>query len=192
MLKHPAAGYVFVTFLLLFLGFVPSFRSRSHRLSIEVATKPDLTILSKIRLTPISTFSSEYKSGKSISELLTRTRRGLLINFWATWCPPCIEELPTLEMLHRQFKESPNGIQLVTISVDENPRDVVGLLGTLDFTPTFEVFHDAQARMASAFGVTKFPETFLLSIDGSILRRWAGPQDWMSFDIINQLKSTQD
>ena len=66
----------------------------------------------------------------SLAALAAGRPGGLLVNFWATWCPPCLEELPSLETLHRQLesKNDPKLPRLVTLSVDEAPADVLRLL----------------------------------------------------------------
>lgn len=131
------------------------------------------------------------KSGvkTSLNELLKDLPKGALVNFWATWCPPCLEELPSLEYLNRQLKKHPNTFPpLITISVDEKPEDVFTLFKSLDFKVSFTVLYDSEGKLAQSVGTTKFPETYWISPEGKILYKWVGPQDWLSPEVLNPLR----
>jgi len=134
-----------------------------------------------------------FKSKVTIEELIKESKAPILINFWATWCPPCLEELPSLEMFNRQIRNishqngSTNPL-LITISVDDRIEDISKLESTLDFKPSFSVMYDREGELARSMGTTKFPETYLINSDGKILYKWLGPQDWLSNDALQQLK----
>ncbi len=100
--------------------------------------------------------------------------RVVLLNFWATWCKPCEEELPAMERLHRALSGS--DFRLVAISVDSEPAPVLRFrerLG-LDFT----LLLDADQRVARRYQTFRFPETLLIGRDGVILERYVGPKEW--------------
>lgn len=129
----------------------------------------------------------------TLGEILKENRSPVLINFWATWCPPCLEELPSVELLNKQLKNKLNAgssdmIRLITISVDDRMDDIAKLEATLDFKPSFLVLFDKEGELARSMGTTKFPETYLVSAQGKILYKWLGPQDWLSFDVLQQIK----
>lgn len=125
----------------------------------------------------------------TLAQLAAGQPGGLLINFWATWCPPCLEELPSLENLHRQLqaKNDPNLPKLVTLSVDDAPAEVLSLYKTLKFRPSFPVLHDKEAAFAESVGTTRFPETYWISSTGEVKYRWLGPQNWLSEAVQRQL-----
>jgi len=130
----------------------------------------------------------------TLEELLKAEEAPILVNFWATWCPPCLEELPSLESFYRQLSAStrngkPLAAKLFTISVDDRLEDITSLESTLDFKPTFPVLHDREGELARSLGTTKFPETYLVNNKGEILYKWLGPQNWLSQDVLRQLKS---
>ena len=118
-----------------------------------------------------------------------KDNRTVIVNFWATWCPPCLEELPSLEFFNRQLhgKTDSSTPILVTISVDEKAEDITRLYKTLDFTPTLIVLHDREGELSRSVGTSKFPETYWISAQGRILHKWIGPQNWMSGDILHRL-----
>jgi len=110
-----------------------------------------------------------------------------LINFWATWCAPCIEEMPALQSLHAKFKD--RGFQVVGIAVDdteENVREVVQRYGI-----TYPIIIDNKAQSKRQYQVKGFPESFLLDgehrvmvvsdpADGTPQTRLWGPREWDS------------
>lgn len=140
----------------------------------------------------------EVSAGRAISskrkvklkDLLVGPESSLIINFWATWCPPCIEELPSLEYLNRQLRERKDKEKpmVVAISVDAALADIATLYKTLDFDATFTLLHDQGGDFATAVGTTKFPETYWVNAQGKALFKWLGPQDWLSASILNTLK----
>jgi peroxiredoxin len=100
--------------------------------------------------------------------------RVVLVNFWATWCPPCVAEMPSLERLHRTL--GPEGLVVVGISEDAEEkaaRDFVQRLGL-----TFPILRDAGAHTAAAYRASGYPETFLIGGDGTLLRTFVGPAEW--------------
>ncbi|MFM8270524.1 MAG: TlpA family protein disulfide reductase [Pseudomonadota bacterium] len=121
-----------------------------------------------------------------------RSRRVLLVNFWATWCEPCIEEIPTLGLLSEQLgNQSDTSLPLIiTISVDESAEAVLKFEKTLGRNLPFVVLHDPDGALSRSLGVTKFPETFLINSSGNVLHKWIGPQDWLSFEILEILKKS--
>lgn len=131
----------------------------------------------------------EAKAAFSLAALV-EDHRTLIINFWATWCPPCIEELPSLEYLHRRLRinSSTQLPILVTISVDEQPKEVVQLFSTLDFEPTLIVLSDPNGYFSRSLGTLKFPETYWIDSSGRILHKWIGPQNWLSAEVLGLLR----
>lgn len=109
-----------------------------------------------------------------VQDLVSLRGRVALVNFWATWCPPCVEEMPSLERLHRAL--GTEGLAVVGISVDEDEnavRDFVARHGL-----TFPILRDPGGRVAAAYSATGYPETFVIGPDGRLLRTFVGPAQW--------------
>lgn len=99
----------------------------------------------------------------------------MMLNLWATWCPPCREEMPKIELLQQKFKGKLN---VVALSVDDDIDAVLDFIKTNK--PSFKVLWDKEKASLLRFGVSKYPETFLISPDGQITTQFSGPRDWSS------------
>lgn len=103
----------------------------------------------------------------------------VLLNFWATWCEPCKVEMPSMEALHRDY--APHGLAVVAVSVDGarvTPSDLRAYADDLGLT--FDILRDTSRAMTSAYQVIGYPTTFVIARDGTVRRRWVGPEDWNS------------
>jgi thiol-disulfide isomerase/thioredoxin len=105
-----------------------------------------------------------------------------LYHFWATWCAPCRAEIPTLNALQKRFG---NDLQVVTISADENKEDVLRFFA--EHAPPFQVLWDQSQKVSQAWGVQKFPESFLVGPDGKTAIRFSGARDWSSREAVDYL-----
>jgi peroxiredoxin len=98
----------------------------------------------------------------------------VLVNFWATWCKPCEDEMPAMERLYAELH--PRGFELLAISVGEDAdivrtfRDRLGI--------TFPILLDPDKAVAADWQTFAFPESLLVDRDGKILERYVGPRDW--------------
>jgi peroxiredoxin len=98
----------------------------------------------------------------------------VLVNFWATWCKPCEEEMPAMERLYRKLH--PAGLEMVAISVGEEAEVVRAFRDRLRLT--FPILLDQDKSAAKEWQTFAFPETLLVDRDGKILERYVGPRDW--------------
>jgi peroxiredoxin len=104
----------------------------------------------------------------------------VLLNLWTTWCPPCRMEMPAMERLHRRMRA--RDFVLLAVSEDEGGKDAVApFVGELGLT--FPVLLDPDARLSPRYGVTGYPETFIIDRDGKVVQHTIGPADWDSEDI---------
>jgi cytochrome c biogenesis protein CcmG/thiol:disulfide interchange protein DsbE len=102
----------------------------------------------------------------------------VLLNVWATWCPPCQAELPSLEKLQQAYGDK--GLKLVAISIDDYvSEDSIRNYGK-NFGLSFEILHDSTHSIERIYQTTGYPETFVIGMDGTIRKKWIGPDDWNS------------
>ena len=111
--------------------------------------------------------------------------RLLVLNFWATWCPPCIEEMPSLDQLQRHLSAS--GVVVIGVSVDTNERAYREFLRKAGVS--FLTARDPQARVSSSYGTFKYPETYLIDARGKVRRKIIGATDWMDPKMITYIQS---
>jgi len=118
-------------------------------------------------------FTLERLDGGALS-LSDLRGRVVLINFWATWCEPCKEEMPAMERLYQAHREA--GFELVAISVGEEPEPVRAFRDQIGFT--FPVLLDPDRVAANAYQTHRFPESFLVDAEGVVVERYIGPKTW--------------
>lgn len=102
----------------------------------------------------------------------------IVMNVWATWCPPCIYEMPSFERLHKAVPDT--NLRIIAISVDQFVTGDSVLAFARGLGVTFEVLHDSSRAIDRAYQITGYPETFVIARDGTIRRKWIGPADWSS------------
>ena len=98
----------------------------------------------------------------------------VVLNFWATWCPPCVEEMPALNRLHAQLE--PLGGVVLGVSVDRDEAAYRKFLA--DHQIRFPNHRDSGSEIAAEYGSMMYPETYIIGADGKIARKIIGPQNW--------------
>jgi cytochrome c biogenesis protein CcmG/thiol:disulfide interchange protein DsbE len=110
-------------------------------------------------------------------DLASQRGKVVVLNFWATWCPPCVAEMPSLERLHRAL--SPEGLSVVTVSTDEDEAALRRFVAERSLT--LPVLKDPGGRLAAGqYRTTGYPETFVLDRNGRVLQHVVGPAEWDS------------
>ena len=108
----------------------------------------------------------------------------VLVNFWATWCPPCRDEMPSLEKLAASLE--PGSFEIVAVSVDEGWAPVEKFLSPR--TP-LRVALDDGARTSRIYGSSKFPESYLVDEQGNLRLKFVGPRQWDDPNMYKLLES---
>ncbi len=109
--------------------------------------------------------------------------RVVVLNFWATWCPPCIDEMPSLERLHEALGD--RGVAVIAISVDERFSDVPTFVKK--FNLTFPVLYDEGKKVSRKYQSFRYPETYILDRDGRLKSKVVGPRDWSAPTVIRDM-----
>jgi cytochrome c biogenesis protein CcmG/thiol:disulfide interchange protein DsbE len=107
----------------------------------------------------------------------------VFLNFWATWCKPCEDEMPAMERLHRAL--APRGLAMWAVSVDDRIEPVAEFRDRLGLT--FPVLHDPEKSVAESYDARRFPESWIIGRDGTLLARFIGPRDWDSQVYVEQI-----
>jgi peroxiredoxin len=122
-------------------------------------------------------------NGKSLT-LSSLKGKVVLLNFWATWCPPCISEMPVFNKLYLELRS--RGLEIVAISADRSEgylRDYIGKHG-LDF----KVLYDESRAVVKQYKVFSMPTTFLIDKNGVIVEKFFGEYDWTDQEIKKKIE----
>jgi peroxiredoxin len=111
--------------------------------------------------------------------------RVLVLNFWATWCAPCVEEEPSLSEFQKRMAGS--GVVVVGVSVDKNPKLYSQFLKR--FGPSFQTARDPDEGIANSYGTYKYPETYVIDRNGKVVQKVIGSRNWMDPDNIASIQS---
>ena len=98
----------------------------------------------------------------------------VLVNFWATWCPPCVDETPGLEKFAEQTRDQ--GVTIIGVSVDEDRAALEKFVS--QYHLSYPIALDPDRAVANRYGTFKFPETYVLDRDGRVAEKIIGATDW--------------
>jgi thiol-disulfide isomerase/thioredoxin len=127
-------------------------------------------------------FTIRADSGQRVS-LPNLDGKILVLNFWATWCPPCVEETPSLSRFAQVY--APKGVVVLGISVDQDPQAYSAFLRK--FNPAFLTAR--ELKLHEDFGTYMYPETYIIDPQGRVLQKLAEPADWMDPKITGYIDS---
>jgi peroxiredoxin len=113
-------------------------------------------------------------SGGGSFRLSDHRGKAVLVNFWATWCAPCREEMPAMERLYQRHRD--RGLVLVAISLDANPSVVPSYVKESKLT--FAIALDPKAEVANKYGVRALPSSFVIDRQGTMTALALGPRAW--------------
>ncbi len=128
---------------------------------------------------PAPDFTFPDLTGKKVS--LTDFRgKVVFVNVWATWCPPCREEMPSMQKLYERFKNEE--FKILAVSIDSNGREAVApFMEKLNLT--FPALLDPESKMWGLYGLTGVPESFIMDREGLVVKKIVGAIDWAAQDV---------
>ncbi|MGH9543889.1 MAG: peroxiredoxin family protein [Terriglobales bacterium] len=107
----------------------------------------------------------------------------IVLNFWATWCPPCVDELPSLIQMQQNLKSK--GVEVLAISVDADQSAYQNFLKT--YKVNLLTVRDPNQKSNNLYGTFMFPETYIIDRQGVLRRKFVGPIDWGTPEIVDYL-----
>ncbi len=145
--------------------------SRPVGAAIEKSPAPDLTV-TDLKGAPVS-----------LSSLKGTV---VLLNFWATWCPPCREEIPSMIKLAGAMAGKP--FRMLAVSIDEGGVGAVEAYLKESGSAALPVYMDKENSAARTYGITGVPETFIIDKSGILVKKVIGPMDWNSPEAVSFLE----
>jgi len=110
----------------------------------------------------------------------------VLLNFWATWCPPCRREMPSMERLYQKL--SGEDFTVIAVNQMEDGDHVFAYIGQLDVDPTFTILFDKDSKVSNSFRVNGLPTTYLIDKQGKIRYRAIGGREFDHPEVEKQIK----
>ena len=104
----------------------------------------------------------------------------VLVNIWATWCPPCVYEMPSMEKLHQQFKSEK--FKILAISIDSQGAKAVAPF-MKNHNLTFQALIDPAGTIRTSYGINSIPQSFIIDKQGHLLKKIIGPIDWATPEV---------
>ena len=159
---------------LFILGLIAAWIAYSPRLSVYQDPEQYRTV-QRMETEGVPSFELPDLEGKPF-EFGSLRGKIVIVNFWASWCNPCVEEFPSL----RKLIESHGGdLALVAVSADEEKGDIVSFLRAFGSRPAgMTVVWDRGRKIADKWGVGKIPESFVVDRQGKLIRKVIGTENW--------------
>jgi peroxiredoxin len=129
-------------------------------------------------------FSVTADNGRTVS-LNSFGGKVLVLNFWATWCATCMEELPSLDQFQRDFASA--GVVVLGVSVDKDEKAYKRFLSRVNVA--FLTTRDPENKINAEYGTFKFPETYIISRDGKVLSKIISATNWTDDKMMTYVKS---
>jgi len=123
-------------------------------------------------------FDLENTRGETVS-LSSLKGKVVFLNFWATWCGPCREEMPSMQRLYEAYADK--GLEILAVNLMEDSRSVERF--ARDFGLTFPMLLDTQGRVGSTYGARAIPTTYLIDREGYVIGAMAGSRDWFAGEV---------
>lgn len=177
MLSQTEKLIVLALSLALLVGLVVLVEARGSE-SVRYAMVEDIVALNaETAHRPAPSWNLKGTDGQALA-LEDLRGKVIFLNFWASWCPPCREEMPSMENLSRKYQG--RELVMVAISQDEDLQAMQSFLSTVmpDGQLTMKILVDSQGLTSRAYGTEKLPETYIIDRDGQIVARFVNKYDW--------------
>jgi len=166
---------VAVVVALAYLGFGKRFFYREEKPALSEDYFNKLRIEKPEKRIAAPKFVLENLSGKPVS-LKNLGGKVVFLNFWATWCVPCREEMPTMEKLYREFKGQ--GLEVVAVNYRESEEEIRKFFDELGLT--FTILLDKDGKVSEEYGVWSLPLSYFVDRKGEFVGKAVGSREWDS------------
>lgn len=140
------------------------------------------------KITNAGDTAPDFKVLTETGKTITRGDFGgklLVLNFWASWCPPCVEETPSLNEFAREFKSQ--GVIVLGVSSDRNEAQYRKFLAR--YQVPYETSRDPDANISASYGTFQIPETYLIDRNGKVVEKVISNQNWMDPEFLARVRS---
>ena len=135
--------------------------------------------------TPAPEFTLPDLNGNMVS-LTDYKGRVVLLNIWATWCLPCVEEMPSMEKLHQEMKDE--DFIILAVSIDSLGEEVV-IPFVKKHNLSFTVLVDKKATLKKRYQATGVPESIIIDREGRVVEKVIGARNWASPEVIGYFRN---
>jgi thiol-disulfide isomerase/thioredoxin len=133
--------------------------------------------------TPAPDFQAQGLDGSPV-RLSGLRGKVVFLNFWATWCPPCREEMPSMEALYRRFRGG--DLEFLAMDIQEDRETVAAFMKERGLS--FPAALDSTGRISGEYGVRGIPTTFIIDREGGVVAASVGGRDWNTAEVIAALE----
>jgi thiol-disulfide isomerase/thioredoxin len=150
--------------------------------------KAELPILNKKQTPPdfnLDILNAENAELDNTVQLSNLKGNIVFLNFWATWCPPCRAEMPSMQALYERFGDK--GLEFIAVDIMEKETDILEFLDS--YKLSFPILLDSYGNVANKYGISAIPATFIIGRDGNIIAKVAGARKWDTPEMINAFEA---
>ena len=149
--------------------------------ALAIKLRPEIEVLGPGSAAP-QFHATDLRTGRPVT-LADYRGKVILVNVWATWCPPCRVEMPSMERLHKRFAGTDFRILAVSVDGDpfyaaapEGPHEIMAFVNEMGLT--FDILHDPSGAIRTGYQTVGVPESFLIDRDGIIVKKVIGAAQW--------------
>lgn len=179
--------YIRMITISLLLIILTSCTKEKEVLKVEEPVKTDIYLdaginkVSKVQQAPDFQLNNINGEPLSLSDFKGQV---ILLNFWASWCGPCISEMPSIETLYKETKDS--DIKIIAVNIGESVETAGNFIKDKGYT--FETLFDPDNKIATLYGVRSIPTTYIIDKNGNIVAGKLGAYEWDNDKLKNILQ----
>jgi len=152
------------------------------------AAEPPLTHSLNAVTPPVSAPALKLENmDEELLDIQSLKGKTVIVNFWATWCPPCRREMSSLEKLHRATEDK--NVVVLAVNIGEDLETVFSFMSSVEPSPTFDILFDKKAEVMERWGVVGLPTTYVLDPEGQVVYKAVGGREFDHPDMLEKVMS---